>query len=553
MPRITSPEMVAELPFGYPLAACGCHDCREAFGRLSSNDRMALWLDPRSSMPGEGELQQLVAQANSWARNQEAYMTAESEGGDRRAALRNVRRAMYAYRWRTRDTGNHNTGEGTGNVKIMRQWGVATNPATWGTAVKWVSRGSLYDYMNVGMVAVGTPLRALQVEQLLSIRGIGQAMERDAARAARSPYRSGTNTTAISWEETTTEAMPIDLSNLQGDTEVDQEPAHALEEQGPVRQPSHYEDRPAETELSLDQRESIAYPLHRILLKGGRVWSAEVEVDHLSVGAAARALRVEQGQYSTRPDQTSVIAASDSSVDAEIKISCLRDGAITHSGLAVQTYETLRQHLALARMNCGHHVHIDGTRAADAGSQPATDAVWAMSQLGRSCRSVLLRLCASGFRQHRAYGATQVFASGPDGIRSKSVAIHGQRLISSARNQSIRYSGATTEFRVPNGTLEPIRGHAYVALAMGLWDLAERAVLDEEPFAIEALRLAEERIAHAAEFTQEIAAQFLIDHLALSDDSFLALAITAHTSPLTSPIKRAFRDRAEGASAALFA
>ena len=127
-------------------------------------------------------------------------------------------------------------------------------------------------------------------------------------------------------------------------------------------------DREQEAAFDTAIRENLIVPFDSILPKGGRVWSAEVEIDGLTPQEAAAALGVESGQYSIRPDTPSVVAASDSSVDAEVKVSCMRDGAGHHAEYARRTYATLTEQGAQARSNCGHHVHIDATRVADAGA-----------------------------------------------------------------------------------------------------------------------------------------------------------------------------------------
>lgn len=305
-------------------------------------------------------------------------------------------------------------------------------------------------------------------------------------------------------------------------------------DRGRVRLPaSGYSDSLMEQPLTRAQRRVLDQPLRNILVKGGRVWSAEVEVDHLNPGQAANVLGVQAGQYSTRPDSPSVVACSDSSVDAEIKISCMRDGSRAHGVLATGTYYQLYEALARARLNTGHHVHIDGTRLADLGGEVAMEVLVAASTFGFANQPVLRAICASGYSRHRAYGGAHQFRTSPDHLSSKGPAIHGQRMLGAARNNmQIAYSGATMEFRMPNGTLEPIRAHAYVALAAALLDFGERAVLDAEPSAVEALRQLTELVQHSHSFAEDVSAQFMIDNLALSDDSFAALAVAGWTAPM---------------------
>ena len=169
---------------------------------------------------------------------------------------------------------------------------------------------------------------------------------------------------------------------------------------------------------------------------------------------------------------------------------------------------------------------------------------WAAARFGRVVERTLVRLCSSGYRQHRGYGSERHFAQDISVLRNKNTALHGSRAYSNAVNRNLSYAGATYEFRMPNGTLEPVRAHAYIAVAMSLIDLGERAAIDLDPAALEALRLADERLMHATLFNEQEGVAFLLDHLAFSDDSLMALVATALTSPATTMHKRAWVERA---------
>lgn len=499
MPRLLTPAGIAALPRGYPLGACACDQCQENWRELSLPSATAVALFPNSWIPGEHQINDLSTGARGWVEEQ-ARTEQERTGvafSDFRAKLRfvNTRAASTYFTDRAIYTRNQRHSDGRGNqVRI-------TPPRVQMSQPRFVTATVLWDGAQPNQrVSVGLPLPPdvpPQAGPSADWHTEPGANPRRAIRFANSPT-----------------ATPVP---------------------GP-RDPlpdSTYRDSPMEEPLALAQRAALESPLRRILEKGGRVWSAEVEVDHISPREAARVLGVEQGQYSIRPDEPSVVAASDSSVDAEIKISCMRDGSPAHAALATSTYRTLFANQARARLNTGHHVHIDGTRLADLGADTTLDVLLAASRIGHVTSAAMRALCASGYARHRGYGGAGTFRTDRDNIQTKGPAIHGQRVVGAARdNMRLRYSGATMEFRMPNGTLEPVRAHAYVALGAALLDVAERAVLDGEPAAVEALRLADDRLGHASPFAQPLATQFILDHLRMSEDSLLALAITGWTASL---------------------
>jgi len=232
----------------------------------------------------------------------------------------------------------------------------------------------------------------------------------------------------------------------------------------------------------------------------------------------------------------------------------MRDGARPHALLAQSTYERLYAAQARCRINTGHHVHVDGTRIADLGYETTMEVLKAAATMGLATQEALQAICASGYESHRGYGASNRFHTADSYLATKGPALHGQRVLGAARNQDqLVHSGATTEFRMPNGTLEPIRAHAYIALALGLVDFAERAILDAEPQAVAALQTARDRVMHAESYPEIMASSFLLSNLRLSEDSFAALAVTAWTAPWTHvPSREEFRRRASHIAPSVF-
>jgi len=493
MPRRITPLTISALPKGFPLRAAYSDENLAAWAQLSESNRLSVLLWGGARTPGELFMDNIVTQAREWV-------------GDYPIPGRSVFDETMSYRDRLRAVRDtelarlrreaHNDGDTIAgydredqliHVRLMPH-SYITRLLDWNWALRW-------DNHPVHGPHWYLPGRA--AENPLVYR----------PRRMQPNYRS----------------VPL---------QYDEAPAAPGRSSPENREPSAHAHRVAEDELTSEQRSSLSNPLLRILAKGGRVWSAEVEIDHLSPRTAAAYLGIQAGSYSTRPDRPSVISASDSSVDAEIKISCMRDGAPGHQALAVRTYDDLRSYGALARENTGHHVHIDGTRLADHGRDAVLEALWASTRVATVTQAALRAICSSGFPGHRGYGGTSAFAREQNQLLSKGSALHGARCYAAANSnfESLQYAGATMEFRMPNGTLEPIRAHAYVALAMGLLDLGERAVIDGEPAAVAALRLANERLDHAAPFDQQLAAEFLRDHLTLSEESFAALAMTSFTS-----------------------
>ena len=305
--------------------------------------------------------------------------------------------------------------------------------------------------------------------------------------------------------------------------------------------------RRAEREIEAHLAErlgSLINPFESLLPKGGKVWSAEVEINVLTPGEAATALGVETGSYSIRPDVPSVVTASDSSVDAEVKISCMRDGAAHHAEYAQRTYRLLREEGAEVRNNCGHHVHVDATRAVDAGLDAVINVGWAASRMGRMITPALLPICSSGYSRHRGYNAENRFVQDRTQLISKGWALHAARAMAQAQRRNLAYSGATFEFRMPNGTLEGIRAHAYVALGLSLVDFGERFALDDEPAAVRTMALIDDWLDHARTPDVPFAARFMHENLALSDDSLMAILATVCSAPTSAAHKRVWTDRA---------
>lgn len=302
-------------------------------------------------------------------------------------------------------------------------------------------------------------------------------------------------------------------------------------------------DRELETHMD-ESLGSLINPFENLLPKGGKVWSAEVEINVLTPGEAATALGVETGSYSIRPDVPSVVTASDSSVDAEVKVSCMRDGAAHHAEYAQRTYRLLREEGAEVRANCGHHVHIDATRAVDAGLDAVINVGWAASRMGRMITPALLPLCSSGYSRHRGYNAENRFVQERNHLISKGWALHAARAMAQAQRRNLAYSGATFEFRMPNGTLEALRAHAYVAIGMSLIDFGERFALDAEPAAVQSMAMIDDWLDHARVPEVGFAARFMHEHLALSDDSLMAITATVCSAPTSAAHKRVWTDRA---------
>lgn len=271
-------------------------------------------------------------------------------------------------------------------------------------------------------------------------------------------------------------------------------------------------------------------PLLHLLRNGGRRWSAEVEINGMSYSAAARVLGSEVQGYRDDEDSQrngSVFSTPDVTVDAEIKLSRMRDGNERHAATCRSTYRALRGAGGSVAYNCGHHVHVDAQRIAECGETVAFQVIRAAAIVGEACDATLVALASSGFSEHRSQMGNEY--GDPSWEKGHSLlegryAIHGSRLGYAVR---IEQPGtATIEYRLPNGTLEPIRAHAHVAIALGLVDLAERAILDGDKHAAEILRDAD-----GASYSQERGAAILAKGLRWHADSYAALAVASKSSP----------------------
>jgi hypothetical protein len=503
------------------MAATFSHRARQLWNEQSNPTVLAVLLHPDAWVPGDNNLSLVIDNARAWV----THHHAAPQDGDFRAKLRAVRAwsASHYYNREAMDARQrfHEDGYG-GRARIQVQPPMANTPRV--THVKLYWDGA----MTQQRVTIGFPLHP-------SVPAHGGA-----ADTWQSYHRR--------WRESPTNAQRLRPTSVSPESPVAPTSPYA-----PLPE-SNFSASELEQRLSNLQRAVIAAPLKNLLEKGGRVWSAEVEIDHMRPGRAARVLGVEEGQYSTRPDRPSVVACSDSTVDAEIKISCMRDGARPHALLAQSTYERLYAAQARCRINTGHHVHVDGTRIADLGYETTMEVLKAAATMGLATQEALQAICASGYESHRGYGASNRFHTADSYLATKGPALHGQRVLGAARNQDqLVHSGATTEFRMPNGTLEPIRAHAYIALALGLVDFAERAILDAEPQAVAALQTARDRVMHAESYPEIMASSFLLSNLRLSEDSFAALAVTAWTAPWTHvPSREEFRRRASHIAPSVF-
>lgn len=301
-------------------------------------------------------------------------------------------------------------------------------------------------------------------------------------------------------------------------------------------------NRVEETLLSESQRALLASPLRWMLRKGGRCWSAEVECNGHNMSDVARITGMQTGNYSTRPDTPTILASSDATVDAEIKISCMRDGSAVHQDMALSAYRQLVGIGQFCATNSGHHVHVDATRLADLGYEAAEKVVLNATKLGVVCHEAISRIAATGYPAHRFAGgapSTVEWYQDNRAMEHRSH-LHGERLAYAARDQQGR--NATVEYRLPNGTLEPIRAHAHIALALGLLDFGERCY-DGDPQALSILTAATDRLQHAALLDEETAATMLLDALHLSSDSAKALAIAVATCPANDKHKRIWRSK----------
>lgn len=292
---------------------------------------------------------------------------------------------------------------------------------------------------------------------------------------------------------------------------------------------------PSERTLLPGDRNRLAYPLLSILRKGGRFWSAEVEINGLDPQSAATIAGIPMESYGAKPTKDAYICAtSDCTVDAEIKIGRIRDGGKIPAEMARNTYDALRSRGAECHFNAGHHVHVDATRMCDLGTDAVGTVLRASLTLANACEPALTALASSGYPHHRgddenSYGGS-LKDSASHAERSRT-AWHASNAWSAAR-YGIETGGGipTFEYRLPNGTTEPIRAHAHVAIALGLLDFGER-YLDRDQYAREWVRKAEARINGHNGWGESDSASVLSRALHLSPDSITALAIAADTGP----------------------
>jgi hypothetical protein len=295
-------------------------------------------------------------------------------------------------------------------------------------------------------------------------------------------------------------------------------------------------------------RPSGLRPLANILRTPGTLWSAEIEVVGIGYSRAARELGCESGGYGENGGRGQILATSDATVDAEIKLSQMLDGDAGDAAMAAGAYVDLREAGAVADYSCGHHVHVDASAIAQAGQAVAIEVVRAAAALGAVCDRTLTVLASTGYGGHRedsgnTYGGSWHIGPYILGDRYK---LHGART-----GYALNYgnpSYATVEYRLPNGTLYAHRAHAHLAIAMGLVDLAKAAWLDADPNAQEAVRNAMARLdgwtgpdylrsLDPPGFSEADGAAFLSRYLRLHADSYSALALAAADAPASAQHK----------------
>lgn len=299
-----------------------------------------------------------------------------------------------------------------------------------------------------------------------------------------------------------------------------------------------------ERPISSDLRSLITFlPLDRILRRGGRYFSCEVEVNGISVYGAARAIGCDEGSYSARTRENGqIVATDDCTCSAEIKIGRMRDGA-KMTQAARDTYASLAAAGAGCGYNTGHHVHVDATRICDLGTDAVDEVLTASLTLASALDPTLRALAASGYPEHREQATGEGYAGSLkdsiDRAKNHRTAWHA----SNARYHSEHGPGnggiPTFEYRLPNGTIEPIRAHAHVAVALGLLDFGER-VMDGDPDAKDFYRQARDRVAHAGDWSQADGAAILTRALHLHPNSAKCLEIAAATSPIDQQATRVF-------------
>lgn len=301
---------------------------------------------------------------------------------------------------------------------------------------------------------------------------------------------------------------------------------------------------PAESQLTPTDRLILATPLLNILRKGGRFWSSEVELNGLDPETAARIAGIPMESYGSKPRTDAYICAtSDCTVDAEIKVGRIRDGGKMPAELARVTYDALRSRGAECHYNAGHHVHVDATRICDLGTDAVDTVLRASLTLANACEPALRALASSGYPGHRGGGSNEYAGSlkdSPDAAMRGRSAWHASNAWGCAR-YGVESGGIPTfEYRLPNGTLEPIRAHAHVAMALGLLDFGER-FLDRDPDARDFVRKAEGCISGRNGYGEADAAGVLSRALHLSLDSIKALTVAADTGPTSAQHREVWR------------
>jgi hypothetical protein len=257
--------------------------------------------------------------------------------------------------------------------------------------------------------------------------------------------------------------------------------------------------------------------------------------------------------YGRKPTQDAYICAtSDCTVDAEIKVGRIRDGSKVASDYARNTYDILRSRGAECQYNAGHHVHVDATRMVDLGTDAVDTVLRASLTLANACETALLALASSGYPGHRSWDDDNGYAgslkdSADLAMRSRT-AWHASNAYHAARYGGIEHSGGipTFEYRLPNGTTEPIRAHAHVAIALGLLDFGER-YLDRDPDARDFVRRAETKILNTPGYNEADAGAILSRALHLSPDSLKALAIASDTAPASRQHREIWKMAAQAA------
>lgn len=303
----------------------------------------------------------------------------------------------------------------------------------------------------------------------------------------------------------------------------------------------------SESMLTDNQRGTIAQPLLHLLRRGGRYFSAEVEVNGLDPDDAARALGCDTDGYGAKPSRiATIVATDDCTVDAEIKLGRFRDGA-THTANARAVYDTLRRHDAFCAANTGHHVHVDATRLVDAGQDAVERVLRASLTLANATETALRPLASSGYDGHRDPSGMGYGGNLKSSVRDALNARTGWHASNAYEHVNYGNGIPTFEYRLPNGTLEPIRAHAHIAVALGLLDFGERCY-DNDPEARTIERQAADRIAHAKHWSEADSASILSRALHLHPDSLHALALAADTGPANKQHRDAWRIAARSAA-----